>query len=77
MSSLGVVDMEVLSPKALHDEMQAIVKEQEEYVRKQLEACRDQIQQAACILLEQEKISGDTFRNIVGPLTPVTMCSTA
>lgn len=77
MSSLGVVDMDVLSPKALHDEMQRIVKEQEEYVRKQVEACRDQIQQVACLLLEREKLSGDEFRAVVGPLTPVTACVTA
>jgi len=72
MSRLGVVDMEVLSPKALHDEMQAIVREQEAYARRQIEACRDRIHEAACLLLEREKIDGDTFRAIVGPLAPVT-----
>jgi len=77
MSSLGVVDMDVLSPKVLHDEMQAIVKEQEEYVRRQLEACRDQVQQVACLLLEREKISGEEFRAIVGPLAPVSACQSA
>lgn len=72
LSRLGVVDMEVLSPKALHDEMQAIVREQEAYARQQIEACRDRIQEVACLLLEREKIDGDTFRAIVGPLAPVT-----
>ena len=69
--------MDVLSPKVLHDEMQAIVKEQEEYVRRQLEACRDQVQQVACLLLEREKISGEEFRGIVGPLAPVSACQSA
>lgn len=76
MSNLGLVDPEVLSPKALHDEMQRIVREQEEYVMRQLEACKDQVQEVACILLEQEKISGEAFRKAVGRLAPISACVT-
>ncbi len=76
MSDLGIVDTEVMSPKALHDEMQRIVREQEEYVLRQLTACKEQIQEVACILLEQEKISGDAFRKTVGRLTPISACMT-
>ena len=74
MSSLGVVDMDVISSKVLHDEMQAIVKEQELYVSRQVEACREQIHEVACHLLEREKLSGDEFRALIGPLTPVSVC---
>ena len=71
MSSLGVIDPDVISPKVLHDEMRRIVRDQEEYVKRQLEACRDQVQQVACVLLERERISGDLFRRTVGSLTPL------
>lgn len=76
MSRLGPVDPDVISPKVLHDEMQAIVREQEAYVMKQLEACKDQVQQAACLLLEQEKLSGEHFRRLVGELAPLSAAIT-
>jgi len=75
MSGLGIVDTEMLPPKALHDEMQRIVHEQERYVMRQLEACKDQVQQVACILLERERISGEAFREVVGRLAPVSACN--
>lgn len=71
MSSLGVVDPDVISPKVLHDEMQAIVKEQERYVMRQLEACKEKVHEVACLLLEREKVSGDTFRQVIGYLAPL------
>lgn len=74
MSSLGVVDLNTISSKEVHDEMQAIVAEQERWVRRQIKACKDKVQAAAFLLLEQEKISGDRFREIIGPLTPITTC---
>lgn len=74
MSSLGVIDPDVISPKVLHDEMQAIVREQEKYVMRQLEACKEKVHEVACLLLEREKISGATFREIVGYLAPITVC---
>lgn len=74
MSSLGVVDPDIISPKVLHDEMRAIVQQQEAYVMRQLEACREQVQQVAFLLLEREKISGELFRQTVGALTPITAC---
>lgn len=75
MSSLGVVDPDVISPKALHDEMQKIVREQEEYVTRQLEACKEKVREVACLLLEKERISGDAFRKVIGQLAPVPACS--
>lgn len=75
MSSLGVVDMDVISTKVLHDEMQRIVKEQEQFVLRQVKACREQIHEVACLLLEREKLSGDEFRAALGPLAPITVCT--
>lgn len=75
MSSLGVVNPDIVSSKLLHDETQRIIKEQEDYVRRQLEACRDKVQEVACILLEREKISGDAFREILGRMTAVSACT--
>lgn len=72
MSRLGVVDMEVLPSEALHAEMQAIVKEQEAFARQQIEAHRDRIHEAALLLLEREKLDGDTFRSLIRPPAPVT-----
>ncbi len=74
MSGLGVVDPDVISPKVLHDEMRSIVTEQERYVTRQLEACRDQVQQVAFLLLEREKITGEQFREVVGRLAPISAC---
>ncbi len=64
--------MEVLPSEALHAEMQAIVKEQEAFACQQIEAHRDRIHEAALLLLEREKLDGDTFRSLIGPPAPVT-----
>lgn len=66
MSSLGVVNMEMVPPKVLHEEMRAIVQERERFVLGQLESFRKDVQRAADLLLEKERLSGGELRDIVG-----------
>ncbi len=72
LSDLGVINPQTVPGKQVHDEMQKIIRQQEEYARRQVEACRDRLQEVACRLLETERMTGDEFRRIVGETLPLT-----
>lgn len=71
LSELGVVNPQTLPAKLLYDETQKMIHQQESYVRRQVEACRDKLQEVALHLLEYEKVSGDDFRRILGETRPL------
>jgi len=72
LSNLGVINPQLVPSKQVHDEMQRIIHEQEDFTRRQVEACRDRLQEVACRLLEEEKMTGDEFRRILGETRPLT-----
>lgn len=69
LSSLGIVNPQTLSPQARNEEITRILTEQEDYVKQQIEALKGSVQEAACRLIEEERLSGETFRQLVGDLT--------
>lgn len=71
MSDLGIINPETIGAQRLHAQVQRILREQEHFVQRQIEACRDKLQTAACLLLERERLSGDEFREIIGHLVPL------
>lgn len=71
MSDLGIIDPETVGSQRIHDEAQRMIRQEEQFVRRQIEACREKLQAAACLLLERERLSGDEFREVVGELAPI------
>lgn len=71
LSDLGVVNPQTLPNNMMHEEMQKVIHQQETFVRRQVEACRDKLQEVALHLLEYEKMSGDDFRRIIGETQPL------
>lgn len=65
LSDLGIVSVETLSSQAKHDQVQRILRDQEQFVRQQIEQSRARIQEAALHLLEHERLEGDAFRAII------------
>lgn len=76
LSNLGIINPQTLSAQARHEEVQRILAAQEQFVRRQIEALRDSVHAAACLLIEKERLSGDEFREIIGPLAPVPVSET-
>lgn len=64
MSKLGVVSKDSLPGKLLHETTSEIIAEQEELVRREIKANSDFIHQVVEILLEEESITGDDFREL-------------
>lgn len=75
LSDLGIVNPETLSAQSRHEQVQRILGEQEAFVRRQIEAVKDRVQEAACRLIEEERLSGDEFRRILGPLASPRACN--
>ncbi|OCL28050.1 ATPase [Orenia metallireducens] len=65
MSKLGVVSKDSLPGKLLHETTSEIIAEQEEIVRKEIKANQEFIHQVVEILLEEESITGDEFRELL------------
>jgi cell division protease FtsH len=70
MSDLGLVIPDNRSCK-FQEQVQNILHHQREYVFRQIEACKDKLQSAACLLLERETLMGDEFREIIGELITI------
>jgi len=62
MSRLGIVHKDRLPPNVLHDEIQAILHQEEQRVRAWLADHRDALIDLAKRLLEDEKLAGDELR---------------
>jgi len=62
LSSLGIVNEKDVPRDLLHQEMQAIIKEQEERVINMLEQNRDVLEKMKLYLLEKEKVDGEYLR---------------
>ncbi|PRX31026.1 ATP-dependent metalloprotease FtsH [Orenia metallireducens] len=65
MSKLGVVSKDSLPGKLLHETTSEIIADQEELVRRVIKANSDFIHQVVEILLEEESITGDDFRELL------------
>jgi len=65
MSKLGVVSKDSLPGKLLHETTSEIIVEQEELVRAEIKANSEFIDQVVEILLEEESITGDNFRELL------------
>jgi ATP-dependent metalloprotease FtsH len=65
MSKLGVVSKDSLPGKLLHETTSEIIAEQEGIVRKEIKANQEFIHQVVEILLEEESITGDEFRELL------------
>ena len=62
LSRLGIVHKDRLPPNVLHDEIQAILQQEEQRVRTWLAEHRDVLIELAQRLLEDEKLAGDELR---------------
>jgi len=71
LSRLGIVHKDRLPSNVLHDEIQTIIREQEERVRAWLEARRALLVELARRLLEDEKVPGDELRARLAALAGV------
>lgn len=65
LSSLGVICEEIIPQERYHQELQKIIKEQEEKVHHILQDSCDTLKEIAELLMEQEYISGDELRNML------------
>ncbi|MGI6226602.1 MAG: AAA family ATPase [Peptococcales bacterium] len=65
LSSLGVVSLDDLPQVKLNNEIQEIIKEEEEIVENILDKNTDLLQQIVDVLKREEKISGDIIRKII------------
>ncbi|HHW28090.1 MAG TPA: ATPase, partial [Syntrophomonadaceae bacterium] len=65
LSSLGVICEEIIPQERYHQELQKIIKEQEEKVHQILQDSCDTLKEIAELLMEQEYISGDELRNML------------
>lgn len=70
LSDLGIVNPQTLNPETRHDEVSRILCAQEEYVRRCLEGLRERVEKAAARLIEEERLSGEAFRRLIGHPTP-------
>lgn len=65
MTELGVICPDILPQELKHKTITGLVKEQEERVRKYIVGSENIINQTVEILLEEEKITGEHFREIM------------
>ena len=65
LSSLGVICEEIIPKERYHQELQRIIKEQEEKVHQILHSSFDTLKEIAELLMEQEYISGDELRDMI------------
>jgi len=65
LSSLGVICEQIIPQERYHQELQRIIKEQEEKVRQILQGSYDTLKEIAELLMEQEYISGDELRDLI------------
>ncbi|MGB9840373.1 AAA family ATPase [Thermovenabulum sp.] len=65
MSSLGTVDKNTLPQRELYTEMVKIINTIKEEVKGLIEKCKEDLTNIVEILIENEKIDGDTFRNLL------------
>jgi len=65
MSKLGIISMGDLPEEILHQEIQAILQEQEEAVAKLLLANRQSLEELVNLILEKETLSGEIVREIL------------
>ncbi len=70
LSQLGIVHKDRIAPNVLHDEIQAILQQEEQRVRAWLAAHRDVLVEMAQRLLEHEKLSGDELRARLAAFVP-------
>lgn len=68
LSSLGVVCMEDLSGNMIHRTVKTIISEQENRVTNMLSSYLSLIKDAATLLVEKEKISGDYLREVMSKI---------
>lgn len=73
LSSLGIVNPDTLSPQVRNEEVTRILAAQEAYVQRQIAAFEERVRKVACRLIEEERLSGDEFRGLVGELRAVQM----
>ncbi len=66
MSSLGVVSLKEVPATVLHDTITKIIEKEENKVRDTINRYKDLIKEVSDYLLEQEKISGDKLRQLLG-----------
>ena len=62
LSELGVVAFETMPAEVSFEVQGSIIREQEERVRRELAGYREVLDKVVQLLLEEEKISGDRFR---------------
>jgi cell division protease FtsH len=65
LSSLGVICEEIIPKERYHQELQKIIKEQEEKVHQILHSSFETLKEIAELLMEQEYISGDELRDMI------------
>lgn len=66
LSSLGVVGKEHLPDEVLHRTIGEIIREQEDRVKQWLSECRKVMERAKQVLMENERISGERLRKLLG-----------
>ncbi|AIS51327.1 ATP-dependent zinc metalloprotease FtsH [Thermoanaerobacter kivui] len=65
LSSLGIISRDDVSKEKVNDEINEIMREQEEKVQKMLEKKLGQLKEIANILRKEETISGDKLRELI------------
>ncbi|MGI6081386.1 MAG: AAA family ATPase [Limnochordia bacterium] len=71
LSELGIIDIQNAPTQMIHEETRRVIRDQEEYVRRQIMACKDRLQEVAQYLFAEEHISGAEFRRMIGPTQPL------
>ncbi len=71
LSELGIIDVQSAPTQMIHEETRRVIREQEEFVRRQIMACKEKLQEVAQYLFAEEHISGADFRRIIGPTQPL------
>lgn len=71
LSELGIIDANSAPTQMIYEETRKVIRVQEEYVRRQVVACQDKLQEVAQYLFAEEHISGGQFRSMIGPTQPL------
>jgi cell division protease FtsH len=71
LSGLGIIDVNSAPTQMVHEETRKLIGAQEEYVRMQIVACKEKLQEVAQYLFAEEHIGGGEFRRIIGPTQPL------